>query len=116
MTILAGITPSDEGSVSVRKDIRVGYLDQAPDFPDEFPVMEVLFSGNNPTAQIVKEYEHALHIGDNQKLMDTLEQMDALQAWDFGSQSEGDFGEIGNSGCGQTMGTLSGGQKKCGIG
>lgn len=43
MTILAGITPSDEGNVSVRKDIRVGYLDQAPDFPDEFPVMEVLF-------------------------------------------------------------------------
>lgn len=112
MTILAGITPSDEGSVSVRKDIRVGYLDQAPDFPDEFPVMEVLFSGNNPTAQIVKEYEHALHIGDNQKLMDTLEQMDALQAWDFEAKVKEILGKLGIQDVDKTMGTLSGGQKK----
>jgi len=112
MTILAGITPTDEGNISIRKDIRVGHLDQAPDFDPELPVMQVLFSGNNPVAEIVKQYEHAIPAADDEKLMATLERMDAVQAWDFEARAKEILGKLGIHDVDVKVGTLSGGQRK----
>ncbi|MCU0341411.1 MAG: ABC-F family ATP-binding cassette domain-containing protein [Spirosomaceae bacterium] len=112
MTILAGITPTDEGEVSVRKDIRVGYLDQAPDFAPELPMVEVIFSGNNPVAQAVKEYEQALLLNDDKRLMNAVERVDSLQGWDFEARAKEILGKLGLQDVERTIGTLSGGQKK----
>lgn len=112
MTILAGLTPPDEGVVSVRKDIRVGYLDQAPDFDAQLPVMEVLFSGKNPVATAVKEYERALMLGDDAVLARAIEQVDSLQGWDFEARVKEILGKLGIYDVEAKIGTLSGGQRK----
>ncbi len=112
MTILAGITPADEGVVSVRKDIRVGYLDQSPDFDHELPIIEVLFSGKNPVALAIKEYERALLSGDDDALGRAIEQVDALQAWDFEARVKEILGKLGLHDVDAKIGTLSGGQRK----
>ncbi|WP_028664574.1 ABC-F family ATP-binding cassette domain-containing protein [Runella zeae] len=112
MTILAGITPLDQGVVSVRKDIRVGYLDQAPDFDPQFPVMEVLFSGNNPVALAVKEYEQALLLDDEKRLTKAIERVDSLQGWDFEARVKEILGKLGVPDVEAKIGTLSGGQRK----
>ncbi|WP_273211547.1 ABC-F family ATP-binding cassette domain-containing protein [Runella zeae] len=112
MTILAGITPLDQGVVSVRKDIRVGYLDQAPDFDPQFPVMEVLFSGNNPVALAVKEYEQALLLHDEKRLTKAIERVDSLQGWDFEARVKEILGKLGVPDVEAKIGTLSGGQRK----
>ena len=112
MTILAGLTPPDEGVVSVRKDIRVGYLDQAPDFDAQLPVIEVIFSGKNPVAAAVKEYERALVLGDDAVLARAIEQVDSLEAWDFEARVKEILGKLGIYDVEAKIGTLSGGQRK----
>lgn len=112
MTILAGITPLDQGVVSIRKDIRVGYLDQAPDFDPQLPVMEVLFSGNNPVALAVKEYEQALLLDDEKRLTKAIERVDSLQGWDFEARVKEILGKLGVPDVEAKVGTLSGGQRK----
>jgi ATP-binding cassette subfamily F protein uup len=81
LNILAGLIPPDQGLVSLRKDIRLGYLDQSPTFDLEQPVMDVIFSSSNPTAEVVKRYEKALLDGDDDALTEILGDMDSLKAW-----------------------------------
>jgi ABC transport system ATP-binding/permease protein len=112
MTILAGLTPPDEGVVSTRKEIRVGYLDQAPDFDHELPIIEVLFAGKNPVAAAVKEYERALLLGDDAALSNAIELVDSLEAWDFEARVKEILGKLGLHDVDAKIGTLSGGQRK----
>ena len=73
LNILTGKIPPQEGSVSIRKDIRVGYLDQSPSFDVTLPVLEVIFSSNNPVAIAVKKYEHAIETDDHDAQRETCE-------------------------------------------
>lgn len=112
MNILAGHTTPDSGEVNIRKEVRVGYLDQSPNFDEELPVMEVIFASSNPVANAVKRYEHALATGDNEALTDTLEEMDLLKAWDFEAKAKEILGRLGIHDVEALLGTLSGGQRK----
>lgn len=112
LNILTGKIPADEGVVSVRKDIRVGYLDQSPSFDEEMPVMEVIFSSENPIAQVVKRYEHAIEVDDHELLVDVMGEMDSLNAWDFEYRTKEILGRLGIHDTDKPYGTLSGGQRK----
>ncbi len=112
LNILTGKIPASEGSVSIRKDLRVGYLDQSPSFDESLPVMEVIFSSNNPVAQVVKKYENALEAQDDEAMMELMSDMDTLNAWDFESKTKEILGRLGIHHTDNLYGTLSGGQRK----
>lgn len=112
LNILTGKIPTDEGEVSVRKDIRVGYLDQSPAFDESLPVLEVIFSSNNPVAQVVKRYEHAIESGNHDELAEVMEDMDKFSAWDFEYKTKEVLGRLGIHHTDNLYGTLSGGQRK----
>ena len=112
LSILSGQIPPDEGVVSLRKDIRLGYLDQSPAFEDALPVMEAIFSSANPVAQVVKRYEKLMALGDSPALAAILEEMDTLKAWDFEAQAKEILGRLGILDVEALVGSLSGGQKK----
>ncbi len=112
LNILTGKIPTDEGEVSVRKDIRVGYLDQSPAFDESLPVLEVIFSSNNPVAQVVKRYEHAIESGNHDELAEVMEDMDKFNAWDFEYKTKEVLGRLGIHHTDNLYGTLSGGQRK----
>ncbi|HEV7349327.1 ABC-F family ATP-binding cassette domain-containing protein [Telluribacter sp.] len=112
LNILAGLMPPDEGLVSLRKDIRLGYLDQSPTFDEALPVIEVIFASSNPVAQVVKRYETALASGNNNELTAILGEMDALKAWDFEAKVKEILGRLGIHDVDARFGTLSGGQRK----
>lgn len=40
--IIAGIEKEDKGSISIRKNSTIGYLDQIPNYPEQFKVKDVL--------------------------------------------------------------------------
>jgi ATP-binding cassette subfamily F protein uup len=42
MNVLAGVIPADEGTISIRKGITVGYLSQNPVFNESLSVMDSL--------------------------------------------------------------------------
>lgn len=112
LNILAGVMAPDEGLVSLRKEIRLGYLDQSPTFDESIPVIEVIFASSNPVASVVKRYEQALAAGNNEALTDILEEMDSLKAWDFESKVKEILGRLGIHDVDARFGTLSGGQRK----
>lgn len=112
LNILTGKIPADEGEVSIRKDIRVGYLDQSPAFDESLPVLEVIFSSNNPVAQIVKRYEHAIETDNHDELAEVMEDMDKFNAWDFEYRTKEVLGRLGIHHTDNAYGTLSGGQRK----
>ncbi|WP_342084649.1 ABC-F family ATP-binding cassette domain-containing protein [Dyadobacter sp. OTU695] len=112
LNILTGKIPADEGEVSVRKDIRVGYLDQSPAFDESLPVLEVIFSSNNPVAQVVKRYEHAIESDNHDELAEVMEDMDKFNAWDFEYKTKEVLGRLGIHHTDNLYGTLSGGQRK----
>jgi ATP-binding cassette subfamily F protein uup len=112
LNILTGKIPSDEGSVSVKRDIRVGYLDQSPSFDEKLPILEVIFSSNNPIAQTVKKYEHAIETDNHDELASVMEDMDKYNAWDFEYRTKEVLGRLGIHNTDNLYGTLSGGQRK----
>ena len=60
LNVLAGFLPPDEGSVSVRKEISIGYLGQNPVFDEEKTVQQNIFSGQNATLDLIRDYEAAM--------------------------------------------------------
>jgi ATP-binding cassette subfamily F protein uup len=113
MNILAGIIPADEGTVSIRKGISVGYLFQSPSFDENLTVMDTLFMGESPANQAIKLYEKSqLHPEDMDLLSNALELMDKYQAWDYESRVKQILGKLGIHDIERKVSELSGGQRK----
>jgi ATP-binding cassette subfamily F protein uup len=112
LSILAGAMPPDEGIVSHRKDISIGYLDQQPDLNDALTVMEVVLAGESAQLDAVRAYEHALAHNDQAALERAMSEMEKQEAWDYESQIRQILGELGIQDVEQQVGSLSGGQRK----
>lgn len=112
LAILSGQMPPDEGIVSIRKDISVGFLDQQPQLDDALTVLEVVLAGDNPALTAIRQYEKAL-LSDKPDALDrAMQQMDTLQAWDYETQMKQILGQLGIHDVAQPVSTLSGGQRK----
>jgi ABC transport system ATP-binding/permease protein len=113
MNILAGLVPADEGTVSIRKGISVGYLFQSPTFDESLSVMDTLFTGESLANQAIKLYEKSLaHPEDMDLLSNALELMDKYQAWDYESRVKQILGKLGIHDIERKVSELSGGQRK----
>lgn len=112
LNMIIGKTDIDGGEISIRKDIRVGYLDQEPDFQAGKTVMETIFAIENSNTKAVKEYEDALISGDDNRIANAIEQVDNLKAWDYETKVKQILGKLGIEYFDKLVGNLSGGQKK----
>jgi ATP-binding cassette subfamily F protein uup len=112
LNILAGIHPAEEGLVSYRKGISIGYLSQQPQLDDQLTVLDTLFAGNNPVLLALREYEHQLQRQDEAALTRAIEAMEQLKAWDFEARIKQILGQLGMHDFDKQVGTLSGGQRK----
>ncbi len=117
-TLLRVITgqelPEGENSkVYLRKDIRVGYLMQEPDFYSGHTVMDAVFDSDNPMIQAIRQYEEVmLHPRSDEEAQAALTRMDDLKAWDFEARIKEVLTKFGIIDLPQPVTTLSGGQKK----
>jgi ATP-binding cassette subfamily F protein uup len=109
MNVLAGVIPADEGTISIRKGITVGYLSQNPVFNESLSVMDSLFDGDSPTVQAIKAYENAMLHHNDDDLTRALELMDKYQAWDYESRVEQVLGKLGIHDLDKPITSLSGG-------
>ncbi len=113
LNILAGKLQPDEGRVSVRKEIKMGFLSQNPDFDVNLTILDTLFAAQNPALKAIKAYEHALeHIEQTELLEYAIEQMDNYSAWDYEAQVRQILGKLGIHDLDRTINKLSGGQRK----
>lgn len=119
MKILVGKEESDKGTVSYNENIRIGYLEQLPQFDPESTIQEVISTGHTDIMSVIQRYENALlnHVDDNnlstkKELEDAISQMDGLQAWSYEQRLKQLLYTFDITDLSQKVGTLSGGQVK----
>lgn len=112
LDMLVGKIDVDGGSISIRKDIRTGYLDQNPDLSAGKTVLETIFDSENSLTLAIKEYEIALSLHDDNRLANAIERVDTLKAWDYEVKVKQILGKLGITDFDKLIGNLSGGQQK----
>ncbi|NQX97936.1 MAG: ABC-F family ATP-binding cassette domain-containing protein [Flavobacteriales bacterium] len=113
LNILAGKEGYDSGNVVFRKGIKVGILDQMPEFNEKLTISQVLFDSDSEQIKAILAYEKAIeNPDDNEKMQTAFEQMDALNAWDYEVRIKQVLGQLNIHNLEQNVGELSGGQKK----
>jgi ATP-binding cassette subfamily F protein uup len=112
LDMITGKIDVDGGEISIRKDIRTGYLDQNPDLPAGKTVLETIFASENSLTLAIKEYEIALNLHDDKRLADAIEKVDTLKAWDYEVKVKQILGKLGIEDFDKLIGNLSGGQQK----
>ena len=113
LKILAGKDTADGGTVSLRKGIKVAFLDQEPALDMEKTIFDAVYDAENPLLKTIKNYELALeHSEDTNRLQKAMDQMEALGAWDYEQRIHQILGQLKIYDLQQTVNSLSGGQKK----
>ncbi|UKJ07002.1 ABC-F family ATP-binding cassette domain-containing protein [Solitalea lacus] len=113
LKILAGKDAPDSGSISVRKDIKIAFLDQEPELQEDKTIFDAVYDAENPLLKTIMNYELALeHPEDAKRLQKAIDQMDAHQAWDYEQRIKQILGQLKIFDLHQIISSLSGGQKK----
>ncbi|MDT2564662.1 ABC-F family ATP-binding cassette domain-containing protein [Enterococcus avium] len=121
LTILAGKDSGDGDVSAIEKasDYRIGYLAQEQTFSEELLVLDVVFQGNNPLMQTVRDYEKALlnlsheNTADSQRQFSLAEEaMNKQDAWTADSEAKAILNKLGIDTLNKQIGELSGGQIK----
>ncbi len=118
LKIIASEDIADEGSVTLRKGIRTGYLAQEPNFDNSLTIDELLKQSQTNTNQLIQEYEQVLEDFSNNNslnnriLEDLTAKMDNANAWDYERRIKQILSKFNINNLSQKVGALSGGQKK----
>ena len=119
LKIVAGRETPDSGQVIRKNGLRVGYLPQTPEYDPDDTVLGQVFNCDNPTIQLIKEYEQAVREAEltgspeSQKNLYALnDRMDAANAWNLESDAKSILTKLNITDYYKKAGTLSGGQLK----
>jgi ATP-binding cassette subfamily F protein uup len=112
LDILAGRESPDEGSISIKRDLRIAYLQQSPALKDSNRIIDELFSGRSALANLISEYEEAVLEGSPERLNEMIQKMDDNKAWDYEVAVKQILYKLKLTDLNALIGTLSGGQKK----
>ena len=113
MKIITGKEEADRGTVTFRKDLRIGFLEQDSQFDPEQTILEVVLAGNDPVTVALRNYEQGMiNEVSPEKLSDLLEEVTLHNAWDHENQVKEILSKLGLTDVTKKTKTLSGGQKK----
>jgi len=113
LRIIAGKETPDSGLCILRKETKVGFLEQDPMFDLNKTVIEAVLDSTGEIMNAVKEYEIALNHPDNHHALQVAnDKMDSLQAWDYEQRIHQILSVFKITNLEQKTAELSGGQKK----
>jgi len=112
LNILSGKEDYDSGTISFKRDLRISYLDQDPDFPKELSVLDACLKTDSEVVRTIAQYEHCMLSPDQAGLDEILSNMDLLKAWDYEQRITQILGKLKITNLDQPIGELSGGQLK----
>lgn len=112
LNILADKEGYEEGNIVYRRDLKVGYLEQSPSYPEELTVLEACFYHGNSTVDLIKEYEHCMETEGNPGLEELLARMEHEKAWDYERKAKQILSQLKIRDFEQPIKHLSGGQLK----
>ena len=109
---IAGIISADSGKIVFRNDLRIGYLDQSPEFSSGVTAVEAVTAGGGKTSEIIASYEQAVSSGDTDAIASAVQEMDAAGLWDYEDRIKQLLFQLKITDLNQTADTMSGGQRK----
>lgn len=112
LKVIAGEEPHEGGKITLRNDLRVGYLEQEPDFDGDLTVIEACMQRSSEKASVIARYEQAIANDDHSQLQHLMEEMDRLEAWDYENRAKQVLTKLKIKNVNQPVKELSGGQKK----
>lgn len=119
LKIIAGKETPDAGKVSIREGIRVGFLNQEPDFSQHETIAHLINGSNSVLLSVIQEYENALAAQGESYTDETHKRfelaaaaMDQYQAWDYERRLTTILSKFAIRNLDQPIAALSGGQKK----
>lgn len=115
LRVLSGEEGSEgeQAQIVIRKDIRTGILNQDPQLNPSHSILDAVFSADSAQMVALRAYELALmHPEDTAALEKAMLQMDVLKAWDIENRVKEVLSKLKITDLNQSVGTLSGGQKK----
>ena len=112
LNILAGKEGYDEGKITFRRDLRVGYLEQSPKYPEELTVLEACFYHGNSTVVLNIENSRGMEKPGNPGMDELLVRMEHEKAWDYERRAKQILSQLKIRDFSQKIGHLSGGQLK----
>jgi len=120
LKIIAGIDSPDAGDIKHAKDYRIEYLAQDPELDPKLTVIEQIYYGDAEVMIAMRQYEQAIQQLEKSPeseqaqnhLLVMQQKMDELEAWDANAQAKTILTKLGIHYFDQTIGHLSGGQRK----
>ena len=119
LKIIAGTDIADDGNVTIRSGIKIGYLSQEPDFNQSLRIEELINTAHTDIMRLIHKYEAALleqstnfNEQTQKKLDEVSAQMDEANAWDYERQMKQILSKFNIQDLKQKVGDLSGGQQK----
>ena len=112
LNIISNKESAEEGNVVFRNDLRVGYLEQSPSYPEGLTVLQACFYSQNEIVSLIADYESALLSNDTKALESILPRMEHEKAWDYERKAKQILSQLKIKNFEQKVETLSGGQLK----
>ena len=112
LKILAGKEAPDSGKIIPRNGLRIGYLEQLPQFPAGATVLEACLSSAGTVVNTVKAYHKALDSGSETEIAEAMHRMDAEGAWDYEQRLTQMLSQLNITDLSASVENLSGGQRK----
>ncbi|HEX7493166.1 MAG TPA: ABC-F family ATP-binding cassette domain-containing protein, partial [Bacteroidales bacterium] len=112
LDILAGRENPDEGSISIKRDLQIAYLQQSPVLNDSNKIIDELFCTDSQMVKVIREYEECVLSGTPEMLQLMIQRMDDHKAWDYEVAVKQILFKLKLTDLNCVIGTLSGGQKK----
>jgi len=114
LKLLAERFPPLEGKIVKNKAVKIGFLDQEPQFNEGYSISDFIFSLENKQQQLIKEYEELIeNPNPDEKTLNRLyEELSEHNAWEYEHEIKTILNRMGITHLQQKISTLSGGQKK----
>ena len=110
LKILAGITQADDGKVTPRSGLGIGYLPQGLDASDGVSVLDTIRDGAAHSFNLLDEYESLP--ADSNPQTELEQQIATADAWNIETRIETAMMHLNTPAADRLMGTLSGGEKR----
>ena len=110
LKILAGIAQADDGKVTPRSGLGIGYLPQGLEASDGASVLDTIRGGAAHSFNLLDEYESLP--ADSNRQTELEQQIATADAWNIETRIETAMMHLNTPAADRLMGTLSGGEKR----
>lgn len=117
LKMLVDREPVDEGKITMRNNLKIGYLPQIPELNQEATIFEQIYFSDNPKFVMLRKYHDLLdNLGKQPELQDELaaleQKMIAAGVWEIETRARKYLSILGFEDFTQKVKVLSGGQKR----